>query len=160
MKTSKATQTANLDPATDVVDLRPLLDSMIRTQVEHSICLQEIKQIIVNDGHESDVEKASFNFNLACDSLGALESLETYVRARSSCMKTIFTNSLGEICSWTGQKSNFPVSNLKFMELMFDVVHKKSSITKKKFEYYVKEWFRHSKQRRERETTKERENVI
>ncbi|KAG5861606.1 hypothetical protein JTB14_029167 [Gonioctena quinquepunctata] len=66
-------------------------------------------------------------------------------------MRTIFTNSLGEICSWTGQKSNFPVSNLKFMELMFDVVHKKSSITKKEFEFYVKEWFRHSKQRRERD---------
>ncbi|KAG5885046.1 hypothetical protein JTB14_033365 [Gonioctena quinquepunctata] len=66
------------------------------------------------------------------------------------CMKTIFTNSLGEICSWTGQKSNFPVSNL-IMELMFDVVHKKSSITKKDFEFYVKEWFLHRKQRRERD---------
>ncbi|KAG5858220.1 hypothetical protein JTB14_037303, partial [Gonioctena quinquepunctata] len=74
----------NLDLATDVLDLRPLLDSMIRTQVEHSMCLQEIKQIIVKEGHESDVEKASFNFNLACDSLEALESLETYVRAHSS----------------------------------------------------------------------------
>ncbi|KAG5874712.1 hypothetical protein JTB14_035107 [Gonioctena quinquepunctata] len=84
MKTSKATQTANLDLATDVVDLRPLLDSIIRTQVEHSICLQEIKQIIVNEGHESDVEKASFNFDLACDCLEALESLETYVGTHSS----------------------------------------------------------------------------
>ncbi|KAG5875185.1 hypothetical protein JTB14_033044 [Gonioctena quinquepunctata] len=71
---------ANLDLATDVVDLRPLLHSIIRTQVEHSICLQEIKQIIVNEGHGSDVEKACFNFNLACDCLEALESLETYVK--------------------------------------------------------------------------------
>ncbi|KAG5858219.1 hypothetical protein JTB14_037302 [Gonioctena quinquepunctata] len=53
---------------------------------------------------------------------------------------------------WT--KIQFSVSNLKFMELMFDVVHKKSSITKKEFEFYVKEWFRHSKQKRERRQKK------
>ncbi|KAG5876174.1 hypothetical protein JTB14_017883 [Gonioctena quinquepunctata] len=67
------------------------------------------------------------------------------------CLKTIFSNRLGEICSWTGQKSNFAVNKLKLTELISDTVHKEYHITQKDFECFTKEWFRHSKQRRERE---------
>ncbi|XP_044765189.1 uncharacterized protein LOC123321583 isoform X2 [Coccinella septempunctata] len=173
-KTSRATQTEKTDLGD--IDLRSLLHSIIRTQAEHSIALEEIKQTLVKEkqGAEASEVEMVFDFDLPCDSLDSLESLESYVNTHRSqfvkflqkiggndgrdntcrCLRSIFTNSLGEICSWTGQKSNYPVCNLKIMEFIFDVVHKKFSITRKDFEFYTKEWFRHSRQRRERDDKK------
>lgn len=75
------------------MDMISLLHAIIRTQEEHSIALEELKQLIGEEGNENrDVEKEKFNFDLPCNSLEALESLETYVHTHSSQFVSIIMN--------------------------------------------------------------------
>lgn len=105
-------------------------------------------------------------------------------------LKFLLSNSLGEMCSWTGRKNNYPIQSHKWVEITYGeyqlfmvlfintiqilvtlqkyfcvwnidrtcgvsnflgVVHSKCRATSKDFEVVVKEWLRHSKQRRLRE---------
>ncbi|CAG9761334.1 unnamed protein product [Ceutorhynchus assimilis] len=66
-------------------------------------------------------------------------------------LKKIFTDKLATKCSWTGRKNNFPLHNLKILDVLKIATRKKfGSTTDAEFQAEVGLWFRQGKLRFER----------
>ncbi|CAG9771466.1 unnamed protein product [Ceutorhynchus assimilis] len=66
-------------------------------------------------------------------------------------VKKIFTDKLATKCSWTGRKNNFPLHNLKILDVLKIATRKKfGSTTDAEFQAEVGLWFRQGKLRFER----------
>ncbi|CAG9820201.1 unnamed protein product [Phaedon cochleariae] len=67
------------------------------------------------------------------------------------CLQQIIEDELAQYCSWTGQKQNFRISDLKIMDILKQSVKEVfKATTDKEFELIVMEWMRFAKQRLKR----------
>ncbi|XP_031333962.1 uncharacterized protein LOC116163975 [Photinus pyralis] len=70
----------------------------------------------------------------------------------TNCLKKIFSNIVGQFCSWTGQKGNFKVADLKLIMAIREAVRATFALTDADYQSYVQVWFQHAKTRHLRET--------
>lgn len=67
------------------------------------------------------------------------------------CLQKMFTNYLGQFCSWTGKKGNFKLRDLAVMNIIRSAVKENfPSLTDEQFEKIVMGWFQHATTRYKR----------
>ncbi|KAF5302417.1 hypothetical protein FQR65_LT08505 [Abscondita terminalis] len=143
-------------------------DKIIRALSEQNLILRELAQRIMDIAIPSKNETAHFIYKLPCENLQDIENLEKYLAEDTKqydlfrdyirkiggnggkdfvlrFMKFVFSNVAGELCSWTGAKTNFRLQNLKIMKAAYDTILEATGITQKHFETFIKEWLRNCK---------------
>ncbi|KAG5888902.1 hypothetical protein JTB14_025340 [Gonioctena quinquepunctata] len=112
------------------------------------IPLETIEDLQKFDSDITELEEMQKSFVTIMKSIGGKHVKNNINR----CLSRLFSNQLATQCSWYGQRGNFKLSNLNVMRILRDVMlHEYKDITIYEVEKYFAEWFRHSRQRLQRE---------